>query len=180
MVAGAQAAGRSPDSLIRSVYVPLILARDERAAEDVARQPMVHAMALAVPAPVWAAAGAAHPLGADFPGTGMDPAELDNERIAASGKQITTDLLRKLFVFGNADEVLAELRAFVDAGVNHFTIYSTAGIMKPSLAAGYLREQRRLMRLLKELTPGPFGATLTPPGELQNPAGTRRPVAAPG
>jgi phthiodiolone/phenolphthiodiolone dimycocerosates ketoreductase len=45
----------------------------------------------------------------------------------------------------------------VDAGVNHVVIYSAASALKPSLAAGSLIEQRRLMRSLKKLKPGPFG-----------------------
>ena len=40
--------------------------------------------------------------------------------------------------------------------MNHVIIYSYAYAVKPSVAAGYLLEQRRLIRLLKRLTPGVF------------------------
>jgi phthiodiolone/phenolphthiodiolone dimycocerosates ketoreductase len=160
VAAGARAAGRNPDSLIRSVFVPPLLARDERAAEELARHPIVHLSTLTFPASTWAAAGATHPLGADFAGfSELDPVELESERLAAHGKQMTADLLRKLYpFFGTAEEVLSALRPFVDHGANHFIIYSYADTLKPSLAAGYLHEQHRLMRLLKTLTPGVFGA----------------------
>jgi hypothetical protein len=55
--------------------------------------------------------------------------------------------------------VLSALQPFVNHGVNHFIIYSYAFAVKPSVAAGYLLEQRRLMRLLKKLTPGVFAVS---------------------
>ena len=66
VAAGAQEAGRNPDALIRSVMINPLLARDKRAAEELAGQPMVQVAALA-------AAGATHPLGADFPGVPNGP-----------------------------------------------------------------------------------------------------------
>ena len=159
VVAGAEAAGRNPDSLVRSVIVNPLLVRNQSSAEEMARQPMVQAAALMYPGKVWAAAGATHPLGADFAGVSeFDPVELQSERLARHGKQITAELIRKLFLFGTAEEVLSSLRPYVDHGVNHFIIYSYAYALKPSVAAGYLLEQGRLMRRLKKLTPGAFRA----------------------
>ncbi len=152
VVAAAEAAGRSPESLVRSVIVNPLLARNQRAAEAMARQPMVQAAAMMYPGKVWAAAGAAHPLGPDFAGVSeLDPVELSADRLAAHGRQITPELIRKLFMVGTAEEVLSAVRRYVDHGVNHFIIYSYAYALKPSVAAGYLVEQRRLMTLLKKL-----------------------------
>ena len=137
VVAGAEAAGRNPDLLVRSVFVSPLLVRNQSSAEEMARQPMVQAAALMYPGKVWAAAGATHPLGADFAGVSeFDPAELQSERLARHGKQITAELIRKLFLFGTAEEVLSSLRPYVDHGVNHFIIYSYAYALKPSVAAG--------------------------------------------
>jgi hypothetical protein len=72
------------------------------------------------------------------------------------GKTITADLIRKLFLFGTAEDVLSALRPYVDHGVNHFIIYSYAFALKPAVAGKYLVEQRRLIRLLKGLTAGSF------------------------
>jgi phthiodiolone/phenolphthiodiolone dimycocerosates ketoreductase len=103
VVAGAEAAGRNPDSLVRSVFVAPLLVRNQSSAEEMARQPMVQASALIYPGKVWAAAGATHPLGADFAGVSeFDPVELQSERLARHGKQITAELIRKLFLFGTA------------------------------------------------------------------------------
>jgi phthiodiolone/phenolphthiodiolone dimycocerosates ketoreductase len=152
VVAGAEAAGRNPDSLVRSVMVNPLLVRNRQSAEEMARQPMVQVAAMMAPAKTWAAAGATHPLGAEFAGVSeLDPVELGSKRLAAHGKQITAELIRKLFLFGTAEEVLSALRPYAEHGVNHFIIYSYAYALKPSVAVGYLLEQRRLMRLLKKL-----------------------------
>ena len=86
----------------------------------------------------------------------MDPVELASDRLARHGKQITAELIRRLFLFGTAEEVLSALRPYVERGVNHFIIYSYAYALRPSVAAGYLVEQRRLMRLLKNLAAEPI------------------------
>lgn len=157
VVAGAQAAGRNPDSLVRSVIVNPLLARNHRSSEELARQPMVQAAALMYPGRVWAAAGATHPLGADFAGVSeLDPAELQSERLAAHRKAITAELIRKLFLSGTAEDVVSALRPYVDHGVDHFIIYSYAFALKPAVAARYLVEQHRLIRLLKGLTADSF------------------------
>lgn len=159
VIAGAEAAGRNPDSLVRSVVVKPLLARDQSSAEEMARQPMVQVAAMMAPAKAWGAAGVTHPLGVDFAGVSeLDPVELEPERLAAHGKAITAELTQKLFLFGTADQVLSALRPYADHGVNHFIIYSYAFALKPSVAARYLVEQRRLMRLLKKLTSGSFAA----------------------
>jgi phthiodiolone/phenolphthiodiolone dimycocerosates ketoreductase len=157
VVAGAAAAGRNPESLVRSVIVNPLLVRDQGSAEEMARQPMVQVAAMMSPGRVWAAAGASHPLGVDFAGVSeLDPAELQSGRLAAHGKAITADLIRKLFLFGTAEEVVAALRPYVNHGVDHFIIYSYAFALKPAVAARYLVEQRGLIRLLKGLTAGSF------------------------
>ena len=160
---GATKGGRDPDAMTRSVMVAPMLARDTAAADELARQPMVHAMALTLPGSAWSAVGAAHPLGADFAGfSELDPAALESERLAEYGKHITTELLRELIPFGTAHDVLARLQPFISAGVNHVIIYSAANAVKPSLAAGHMGQQRRLTTLLKRLKPGRFNVDAGP------------------
>jgi len=160
VVTGATEAGRDPDSMTRSVMVAPMLARSRKSADTLARQPMVHAMALTLPASAWRAAGANHPLGPDFAGfSELDPAALEAEMLAEHGKQITAELLRELIPFGTAAEVFERLRPFVEAGVNHVILYSAANAVKPSLAAGHIAEQRRLTGMLKRTVPGRFPAS---------------------
>ena len=157
VVSGALESGRDPDALTRSIYFAPMLARDVAAADELARQPMVHTMALTLPGSAWSAAGATHPLGENFAGfSELDPAALESERLFEYGTQITGELLRELIPFGTAREVLQRLQPFISAGVNHVIIYSAANAVKPSLAVGHMIEQRRLTTLLKRLKPGPF------------------------
>jgi len=158
VVNGATEAGRDPNAMTRSLYFAPLPARNRAAMEQIAAQPMVHAMALTLPAAAWTAAGARHPLGDDYTGfIELDPKVLESESLREYGKDITVELLREIIPFGNAEHIVEQLRPVVDAGVNHVIIYSAASALKPSLAAGSLIEQRRLMQMLKKLKPGPFG-----------------------
>lgn len=156
--------GRDPDAMTRSIFVAPMLARDVAAADELARQPMVHAMALTLPGSAWTAAGATHPLGADFAGfSDLDPTVLESERLPEFAKQITTELIRELIPFGTAREVLQRLQPFITAGANHVICYSAANAVKPSLAAGHMIEQRRLTTLLKRMKPGQFNVVSASP-----------------
>jgi len=150
VVVGAQQAGRDADTMTRSVMFAPMLARDSKAADELARQPMVHAMVLTLPGQSWTAAGATHPLGVDFAGfSELDPAVFEAGQLAEHGRGITQDLLRALVPFGTADEVYDHLTPLIDQGVNHILLYSGASAVKPALAAGHMAEQRRLMAKLK-------------------------------
>lgn len=95
VVNGARAAGRDPDAMTRSIFFAPLLARSREASDELARQPMVHAMAFTLSGPTWADGGATHPLGADFGGfSDLDPADLHADRLSEFSKLITPDLLR--------------------------------------------------------------------------------------
>jgi phthiodiolone/phenolphthiodiolone dimycocerosates ketoreductase len=154
---GARTAGRDPDALERSMFFAPLLAPKPDALRELSRAPMVRAMALTLPATVWAGAGVTHPLGETFAGfSELDPADLSPERLGDLGSVITPDLIRELMPFGTAQEVYAQVRPFIDAGVSHTIIYSAMTALKPSLAGPGTLEQRKLMRLLKSSTPGRF------------------------
>ncbi len=157
MAEGARSVGKDPESVTRCGYFAPLLARSADAIAELARQPMVHAMLLTLPAAAWEVAGYEHPLGTDFGGfSDLDPAVLEAERLAEYGRSITPELLGSLIPVGTADEVLAQLHPLIEQGLNHVIIYSAASALRPSLAAGHLIEQRRLTRLLHATMPGPF------------------------
>jgi len=167
---GAREAGRDPNTMTRSIFFAPLLARNAQAAEELAHQPMVHAMMLTQPGTAWSAVGAEHPLGRDFAGfSELDPAVLTVERLADFGRHMPIDLIAQLIPLGRAEDIVDRLSPFVEAGVNHIIIYSAATSMKGSLAAGALYEQRRLIRLLKSLSPGRFeGSESEPPAATQD------------
>ena len=157
MAEGARAAGKDPESVTRSAYFAPLLGRSGSAAVELSRQPMVQAMMLTLPASAWAAAGAEHPLGTEFKGfSDLDPAVLEADNLARYGAAITPDLLGRLIPCGTAEDVYARLEPLIEQGLNHVIVYSAAAALKPRLAAGHLYEQRRLIRMLKNATPGAF------------------------
>ncbi|MGD1241496.1 LLM class flavin-dependent oxidoreductase [Mycobacterium seoulense] len=157
MAEGARAAGKDPESVTRSAYFAPLLCRGEAAAVELSRQPMVRALLLTLPASAWAAVGVDHPLGADYKGfPDLDPAVLEADNLAHHGRVVTPELLRSLIPCGRAEDVLGYLQPLIDEGLNHVIIYSAAAALKPRLAASHLYEQRRLIRMLKNSTPGRF------------------------
>ena len=157
MAEGARAAGKDPESVTRGAYFAPLLCRSEAAVRELSRQPMVQALLLTLPASAWAAVGVDHPLGADFKGySDLDPAVLEADNLARYGSVVTPELLASLIPCGRAEDVLARLQPLIDEGLNHVIIYSAAAALKPRLAAHHLYEQRRLIRMLKNSTPGQF------------------------
>lgn len=149
--------GKDPESVTRSAYFAPLLCRGEAAAVELSRQPMVQALLLTLPASAWAAVGVDHPLGADYKGfPDLDPAVLEADNLAHHGRVVTPELLRSLIPCGRAEDVLGYLQPLIDEGLNHVIIYSAAAALKPRLAASHLYEQRRLIRMLKNSTPGRF------------------------
>jgi phthiodiolone/phenolphthiodiolone dimycocerosates ketoreductase len=157
MAEGARSVGKDPESVTRSTYFAPLLSRGEAAVAELARQPMVQAMLMTLPASAWAAVGADHPLGPDYKGfADLDPTVLETDNLARHGRVVTPELLRSLIPCGRAEDVLGYLQPLIDDGLNHVIIYSAAAALKPRLAAHHLYEQRRLIRLLKNSTPGRF------------------------
>ena len=157
MAEGARAAGKDPESVTRSAYFAPLLCRNEAAVRELSRQPMVQALLLTLPASAWAAVGGDHPLGADFKGfSDLDPAVLEADNLARYGRVVSPELLASLIPCGRAEDVLARLQPLIDEGLNHVIIYSAAAALKPRLAAHHLYEQRRLIQMLKNSTPGRF------------------------
>src|SRR5207245_512090 len=81
--------------------------------------------------------------------------EIDPDTITAAtfdrvGRALTPDIYRRLMPCGSAQDVMAYLGRFIDAGVTHITILNIAPTCGLAIAAKSLLEQRRLVRGLKE------------------------------
>ena len=140
-----------------SLYFAPLPARNRAAMEQIAAQPMVHAMALTLPAAAWTAAGARHPLGNNYTGfVELDPKVLESESLHDTEKTSASSYCAKSFrspVQNTSSNNFAAGRCRLESR-DHLQRCKCA---QPSLAAGSLIEQRRLMQMLKKLKPGPFG-----------------------
>lgn len=151
--AGATSAGRDPLTLQRSLLIATLLVPSEKDFVAACGRPTVKAFALAQRGAAWTAAGAEHPFGRDFGGfTEINPDEIDAATFETVGQALTPDVYRRLMPCGTAEDVIAYLRTFIEAGVTHITILNIAPTCGLAIAAKSLLEQRRLIVRLKQLT----------------------------
>ena len=124
--AAAAEAGRSVTHFEPALQIQLALGRDRAA---VLRQllaiPAAAALAMLLPAAVWTRHGLRHPLGEAFEGfPDFVPEEVTAAELEASRRQLTPALLADGLVAGSVDEVLAEIRPLVAAGLRHVVIWN--------------------------------------------------------
>jgi phthiodiolone/phenolphthiodiolone dimycocerosates ketoreductase len=150
--AAASAAGRDVSQFEPALQAQLVLGRDRRSAlAEVARVPAAAAMSLLLPGRVWRNHAMRHPLGEDYEGfPEFVPAEVTPAQIEQARQQVTPELLGAGVFAGSVDEVLADMRALVDAGLRHVVIWNLGPLASGASARGLLQLAvliRRLRRL---------------------------------
>lgn len=157
VIEGAVAAGRDPQQLVRSLLLASVIVSDERILSEAVELPIFVAAAVALPADGWSRAGAEHPLGPGYRGPqDYEPELVTDEVMALATKQMDPDLFRTLMPCGTATDIAAHLEPFIRSGVDHVVIINLAPIAGVKVGADSLREQRRLVRILKSIQPGRF------------------------
>jgi phthiodiolone/phenolphthiodiolone dimycocerosates ketoreductase len=156
---GAEAAGKNPESMDRSLFVMAVLGTATDELQRACSSPFVQAVPLAMPARAWSAVGLAHPLGDAHSGTGdLDPAVFEGDRWSQLRRVVTPEVVQQLLPCGSAEKVAEHLAEFVDHGLSHVVVTNLAlmgggsggGV---SALKGSLIEQRKLTRLLKTMRP---------------------------
>jgi phthiodiolone/phenolphthiodiolone dimycocerosates ketoreductase len=108
-------------------------------------------MSLLLPGRVWRNHAMRHPLGEDYEGfPEFVPAEVTPAQIEQARQQVTPELLGAGVFAGSVDEVLADMRALVDAGLRHVVIWNLGPLASGASARGLLQLAvliRRLRRL---------------------------------
>jgi phthiodiolone/phenolphthiodiolone dimycocerosates ketoreductase len=155
--AAAAEAGRNVDRFEAALQIQLVLGRDRRSAIDgMLRIPAAGAMTMLLPGALWAKHGLQHPLGNDFEGfPDFVPEEITPAQIDAARRQATPELLGEGIVAGNVNEVVAEVRALVEAGLRHVVIWNLGPLT--GAGAGDLVRLAVLIRRLRRLELPPRG-----------------------
>ena len=161
--AAAAAAGRALTHFEPALQIQLVLGRDRRRAiEAVMRVPATAGMALLMPGALWAKHGLRHPLGEGFEGfPDFVPGEVTVAQIEQARRAVTPELIADGVVAGSVDEVAAELRALVDAGLRHVVIWNV-GPLATGASARALVQLAALIRRLRKI-PLPPAATASRP-----------------
>jgi phthiodiolone/phenolphthiodiolone dimycocerosates ketoreductase len=150
--AAAAEAGRSIARFEPALQIQLALGRDRQSVLDtIMRVPAAGALAMLLPGPLWAKHGLHHPLGERFEGfPDFVPEEVTPAHIEDARRQLTPALLHDGVFAGSVDEVVGELRPFIDAGLRHVVIWNIGPIATGASARDVVRLAllvRRLRRL---------------------------------
>jgi phthiodiolone/phenolphthiodiolone dimycocerosates ketoreductase len=178
--AAAAAAGRSLAAFEPALQVQLVLGRDRKTVlEELARLPIAGATSMLLPGALWVRHGLRHPLGDDFEGfPEFVPQRVTAEQIAAARRAVTPELLGDGITAGSVDEVVAELRPLVEAGLRHVTFWNLGPLVHRPTALGAL-QLAALFRRLRKLPLAPRRPDLpaTGPAVGARPPAASRPAA---
>ncbi len=151
-------AGRNGRSFEPALQMPLVLAASRKTAvAKLTKVPATGAMAMLLPGALWARHGLHHPLGEHFEGfPEFVPEDVTPDQIEAARQRVTPELIGDAVVAGNVEEVLAEIRPLVAAGLCHLVIWNI-GPLAMGMGAPDLLRLAVLIRRLRRLPIGGKG-----------------------
>jgi phthiodiolone/phenolphthiodiolone dimycocerosates ketoreductase len=151
IAAAAARAGRGPYAVEPALQMFVLLGGDrERLLADAVRSPAMAPLLLALPSRLWERHGLRHPLGEDRAFGDALPDEATPEALAEVRRRATPALLGDGIFAGSVGDVVAEVRALVEAGLRHAVI-SFIGPGVRGARAGDLVRLGALVRWLRAL-----------------------------
>ena len=146
-------AGRDPASIIPANWHIVVTGRSRDEVDEALSSDVMKALALNLPAGIWANHGVRHPLGADFIG-GQDlvPQVLDEETVLSYTRDIPLSMLKECFLTGTPDDVIDQFADWRDQGVRYPVVCNISGL-QPSLRKGMAASipLTRILRGLRKL-----------------------------
>jgi phthiodiolone/phenolphthiodiolone dimycocerosates ketoreductase len=162
-------AGRPTADFEPALLIQVVLGADRRAVLDrMSRVPTAAAMSMLLPGPLWKKHGLRHPLGEEFEGfPDFVPEEVTSDQIKDAQRQASPELFADGVFAGSVDQIVADVRALVDAGLRHVLIWNLTPLLNGA-AAGDLVRLAMLIRRLRKIE--------LPPRRVVTAAGERLPV----
>ncbi len=147
-------AGRPVADFEPALQIQLALGRDRRSVlERLLAIPAGSALAMLLPGALWTRHNLRHPLGDDFEGfPDFVPEEVTPAQLESARRQVTPELVAEGVFAGSVEDVVAELRPLVDAGMRHVVIWNIGPLATGASAADVAR-LALLIRRLKRLRP---------------------------
>ena len=147
--ASAAEAGRSLAHFEPALQIQLALGRDrESVLPTLIRVRPAGALSMLLPGALWKRHGLAHPLGEDFEGfPDFVPEEVTPAQIDSAQRQLTPALMGDAVFAGSVEEVVAELKPLVEAGLRHVVIWNIGPLATGAGPADLIRLARFIRRL---------------------------------
>ena len=146
----ARAAGRDPNAITPALHRFAVIGRTEEETRAMLQTRVVRALALAVPAEQWRAAGAEHPLGEHFNGlVDFLPERYDRQTLDRAIAAVPPELMNTgPLLWGTPQQAAEKLRGFGEAGLRHVILAPVSGLVSPRAALDGLRATRTIARTL--------------------------------
>ena len=146
-------AGRDPASIIPANWHIVVTGRSRDEVDEALSSDVMKAIALNLPADIWANHGVRHPLGADFVG-GQDlvPQVLDEETVLSYTRDVPLSMFKECMLTGTPDDVIDQFADWRDQGVRYPVVCNISGL-QPSLRKGMAASipLTRILRGLRKL-----------------------------
>lgn len=146
-------AGRDPMAIIAAAGLFVITGRSRAEVDEALDSDIAQAFALSIPAQMWAAHGAQHPLGRDFTGAqDLIPQTLDKQTVLSYTAQVPVSLMKEFFLTGTPQDVIDQAADWRDHGLRYLVAMNLS-ILQPSLRKGLAANVPfvRILRGLKKL-----------------------------
>jgi phthiodiolone/phenolphthiodiolone dimycocerosates ketoreductase len=157
--AAAAEAGRDMANFEPAMQVALALGRDRHSVlEQAVKVRPLGALTMLLPGAVWSRHGLRHPLGEGFEGfPQFVPEEVTPEQIETACRSATPELLGDGTVSGSNDEVVTEVRGYVEAGLRHLVLWNVG----PLATGAGIQDMFRLAALIRRLRKLPLPPRVT-------------------
>ena len=144
-------AGRDPEAIEAGLSLYVITGRTEAEARKYLHHRSVRYLALLVPDYVWNKYGATHPLGKGFRGmVDFVPEAYSTEELEEMMAEVPLDLMEEPAAVGTPQQLLAQLREFQEAGLEHVVLQPVSGLISRGAAAFGVRTILWLARKLRK------------------------------
>jgi phthiodiolone/phenolphthiodiolone dimycocerosates ketoreductase len=129
-------AGRDPLAIVPAAGLFVITGRSRGEVDEALNSDIAKAFALSIPAEMWAAHGAQHPLGQYFSGAqDLIPQTIDEHTVLSYTAQVPVSLMKEFFLTGTPKDVIGQVAEWRDHGLRYL-VAMNLGILQPSLRKG--------------------------------------------
>ncbi|HEY8451202.1 MAG: LLM class flavin-dependent oxidoreductase [Micromonosporaceae bacterium] len=132
--AAAAAAGRDLTGFTPGLLAHVVVAETESELDRLLDSPLIRAWMLTLPSSCFEEFGVPHPLGKGAYGL-LDyiPTRMSADEVEAALAAVPDGLARRYLLAGSPDDILAELREFVSAGLEHLVLWNLTYLADASL-----------------------------------------------
>lgn len=139
----AEEAGRDPAAIVAAFHIYVVPAADHETAHRILASPLAGALALVGSSWQWERSGRRHPLGDGFEGLrDYVPEWYAPEELQAAVAAYHPDVFHDLLAHGDADDIVAAIEPYLDAGMGHPVLANLA----PLAGLEYVEPAREVVR----------------------------------